>query len=38
VKRTVNLDKYKAWAGFEQMSQLNIEGMYRLVQSNRRPN
>ena len=38
VKRTVNLDKYKGWAGFEQMSQLNIEGMYRLVQSNRRPN
>jgi glyoxylase-like metal-dependent hydrolase (beta-lactamase superfamily II) len=38
VKRMVNLDKYRSWAGFEQMSQLNIEGMYRLVQSNRRPN
>ena len=38
VKRTFNLDKYKAWAGFEQMSQLNIEGMYRLVQATRRPN
>jgi glyoxylase-like metal-dependent hydrolase (beta-lactamase superfamily II) len=37
-KRMVNLDKYRSWAGFEQMSQLNIEGMYRLVQSNRRPN
>ncbi len=35
VKRTVNLDKYRSWAGFEQMSQLNIEGMYRLVQANR---
>jgi glyoxylase-like metal-dependent hydrolase (beta-lactamase superfamily II) len=38
VKRMVNLDKYRSWAGFEQMSQLNIEGMYRLVQSNRRGN
>jgi glyoxylase-like metal-dependent hydrolase (beta-lactamase superfamily II) len=38
VKRTVNLDKYRNWAGFEQMSQLNIEGMYRLVQANRRGN
>jgi glyoxylase-like metal-dependent hydrolase (beta-lactamase superfamily II) len=38
VKRAVNLDKYRGWAGFEQMSQLNIEGMYRLVQANRRGN
>jgi glyoxylase-like metal-dependent hydrolase (beta-lactamase superfamily II) len=38
VKRTVNLDKYKGWAGYEQTSQLNIEGMYRMVQANRRPN
>jgi glyoxylase-like metal-dependent hydrolase (beta-lactamase superfamily II) len=38
VKRTVNLDKYKGWSGYEQMGQLNIEGMYRLVQANRRPN
>ena len=37
-KKTVNLDKYKAWTGFEQMSQLNIEGMYRYVQTNRRGN
>ncbi|HEX2117421.1 MAG TPA: MBL fold metallo-hydrolase [Alphaproteobacteria bacterium] len=37
-KRMVNLDKYRTWAGFEQMSQLNIEGMYRLVQANRRGN
>jgi glyoxylase-like metal-dependent hydrolase (beta-lactamase superfamily II) len=35
VKRTVNLDKYRSWSGFEQMAQLNIEGMYRLVRSNR---
>jgi glyoxylase-like metal-dependent hydrolase (beta-lactamase superfamily II) len=38
VKRMVNLDKYRSWSGFEQMAQLNIEGMYRLVQANRRPN
>jgi glyoxylase-like metal-dependent hydrolase (beta-lactamase superfamily II) len=38
VKRAVNLDKYRSWAGFEQMAQLNIEGMYRLVQANRRGN
>lgn len=38
VKRTVNLDKYKGWAGFNEMGQLNIEGMYRLVQANRRGN
>lgn len=38
VRRSVNLDKYRGWSGFEQMAQLNIEGMYRLVQANRRPN
>ncbi len=38
VKRAVDLDKYRSWSGFEQMGQLNIEGMYRLVQSNRRGN
>ena len=38
VKRAVNLDKYRSWSGFEQMSQLNIEGMFRLVQANRRGN
>jgi glyoxylase-like metal-dependent hydrolase (beta-lactamase superfamily II) len=38
VKRTVNLDKYKGWADYERMSQMNIEGMYRLVQANRQGN
>lgn len=38
VKQMVNLDKYRDWAGFEQMSQLNIEGMYLHVQANRRGN
>ncbi len=37
-KKMVDLSKYKDWGGYEQMSQLNIEGMYRLVQANRRPN
>jgi glycine/D-amino acid oxidase-like deaminating enzyme len=33
-----DLSKYKDWAGYEQMGQLNIEGVYRLVQATRRPN
>lgn len=37
-KKSVDLSKYKDWGGFEQMGQLNIEGMYRLVQANRRGN
>jgi glyoxylase-like metal-dependent hydrolase (beta-lactamase superfamily II) len=37
-KRSVDLSKYKDWAGYEQMGPLNIEGVYRLVQANRRPN
>ena len=37
-KKSVDLSKYKDWSGYEQMGQLNIEGVYRLVQANRRPN
>ena len=37
-RKLVDLSKYKDWGGYEQMGQLNIEGMYRLVQANRRPN
>jgi glyoxylase-like metal-dependent hydrolase (beta-lactamase superfamily II) len=37
-KKSVDLSKYKDWGGYEQMHQLNIEGAYRLVQGNRRPN
>jgi glyoxylase-like metal-dependent hydrolase (beta-lactamase superfamily II) len=37
-KKLVDLSKYKDWAGYEQMGQLNIEGVYRLVQATRRPN
>ena len=37
-KQLVTLDKYKGWAGYEQMFKSNVEGMYRLVQANRRGN
>ena len=37
-KKLVDLSKYKDWAGYEQMGPLNVEGVYRLVQENRRPN
>jgi glyoxylase-like metal-dependent hydrolase (beta-lactamase superfamily II) len=37
-KKSVDLSKYKDWGGFEQMSPLNIDGVYRLVQGTRRPN
>ncbi len=37
-KKLVDLSKYKDWNGYEQMGQLNIEGVYRLVQANRVPN
>jgi glyoxylase-like metal-dependent hydrolase (beta-lactamase superfamily II) len=37
-KKSVDLSKYKDWGGYEQMHQLNIEGVYRLVQGSRRPN
>lgn len=38
IKKSVDLSKYREWAGYEQMGPLNIEGMYRLVQANRRGN
>jgi len=37
-KKSVDLSRYKDWSGYEQMGPLNIEGVYRLVQANRRPN
>lgn len=37
-KKSVDMSKYKDWGGYEQMGPLNVEGMYRLVQANRRPN
>jgi glyoxylase-like metal-dependent hydrolase (beta-lactamase superfamily II) len=38
VKQLVTMAKYQGWAGYKEMGQLNIEGMYRLVQGTRRPN
>jgi glyoxylase-like metal-dependent hydrolase (beta-lactamase superfamily II) len=38
IKAAVTLEKYKDWSGYQQMRELNVEGMYRMVQANRRPN
>jgi len=38
VKQSINLKKYESLGGFEQMGMLNVEGMYRYVQLNRRGN
>jgi len=38
VKTAIKMAKYSSWAGYEQMQQLNVEGMFRLVQANRRGN
>jgi len=32
-KARVDLSRYKAWAGYEQSRDLNVEGMYRIVSS-----
>ncbi|HJQ60357.1 MAG TPA: MBL fold metallo-hydrolase [Vineibacter sp.] len=37
-QKVVDLKKYESWAGYQQMRDLNVVGMYRLVTSNRRPN
>lgn len=38
IKQKVDLRAYESWAGYQQMRDLNIEGMFRLVQANRRGN
>ena len=38
IKQLVDLTPYQSWDGFKEMSQLNIEGMYRHVQMTRRGN
>lgn len=38
MKRMINLSKYESWGAYKDFVPLNIEGMYRLVQANRRPN
>ncbi len=38
IKQTVRLPKYESWGGYAQMFPLNVEGMFRMVQANRRGN
>lgn len=38
VKQMVKLPQYASWGGYQQMYELNVEGMYRMVQANRRGN
>ena len=37
-KQLVNLTKYEGWGSYKDYVALNVEGMYRLVQANRRGN
>jgi alkyl sulfatase BDS1-like metallo-beta-lactamase superfamily hydrolase len=38
VKKQVDLKKYEKWEQYQDALALNIDGMYRMVQENRRPN
>ena len=38
VVQAVQLAKYESWGGYKDMFALNVAGMYRHVQSHRRPN
>ncbi len=38
LQAVITMDKYKSWAGYEQMRALNVAGIHRLVQANRRSN
>ena len=38
IKQAVKLDAYSGWASYKEFLALNIEGMHRLVQANRRGN
>ncbi len=38
LKAEIDLEKYKDWANYQQFKPLNIEGMFRMVQANRRGN
>ena len=37
-KQAVRLPKYENWAGYKETYDLNVEGMYRMIQGQRRPN
>jgi len=36
IKAEVKLEKYKGWFGYKNWFALNVEGMYRMIQTNRR--
>jgi glyoxylase-like metal-dependent hydrolase (beta-lactamase superfamily II) len=36
--QTIKLPKYENWTNYKESLALNIQGMYRLIQANRRPN
>jgi glyoxylase-like metal-dependent hydrolase (beta-lactamase superfamily II) len=38
IKKTVKMPKYQSWADYQRMIELNVEGMYRMIQTNRRGN
>ena len=38
LQATILMEKYKGWSGYNEMRALNVAGMYRLVQANRRSN
>jgi hypothetical protein len=38
VVQAVKMAKYEGWGGYKEMFALNVAGMYRHVQSHRRPN
>lgn len=38
VKQAVKLPKYESWAGYKETFDLNVEGVYRVIQGQRRPN
>jgi len=38
MKRLIKMEQYADWGGYENWFELNIEGMYRLVQAHRRDN
>jgi glyoxylase-like metal-dependent hydrolase (beta-lactamase superfamily II) len=35
IKQTVKLPKHQSWDGYQQMFELNVVGMYRMIQANR---
>ena len=38
IKQAVKMEEYKDWFGYDRWFELNVEGMYRMVQANRRGN